>query len=64
MSGFLVDPAKGLSGQIEEFITEWDGSDDKGTYVSTVGRFIKIKTSKPEIVSKDTKPLEKSLMRL
>ena len=50
MSGFLVDLAKGILGQIEEFITEWDGSDDKATYVSTIGRFIK--TSKPELYQK------------
>ena len=52
MSGFLVDLAKGFSGQIEEFITEWDGSDDKATYVSTIGRFIKIKTNKPDLYLK------------
>ena len=49
---FLVDLAKGLLGQIEEFITEWDGSDYKATYVSTISRFIKIKTSKPELYQK------------
>ena len=52
MSGFLVDLAKGLSGQIDEFITEWDESNDKATYVSTIGRFIKIKTSKSELYQK------------
>ena len=58
MSGFLVDLAKGFSGQIEEFITEWDGSDDKATYVSTIGRFIKIKTNKPDLYQKIQKWLK------
>ena len=58
MSGFWVHVAKGLSGQIEEFITEWDGSDDKATYVSTISRFIKIKSRKPDLYQKIQKCLK------
>ena len=52
MSGFLVELPKELSRQIDNFITEWDASEDKLTYLSTIERFIKIKTSKPELYQK------------